>query len=70
MIIIKIACGNSHSVLLTNEFLVWGWGDNKFRQMCNDKYELIYEPMEIEEFRGSIDICCGEYFTLTLTGER
>lgn len=59
-IILKIACGNSHSILLTNEFVVFGWGDNKFKQLCLERYETVYEPMEILEMRGSIDICCGE----------
>jgi len=57
--VMKVSCGNTHSMLLTKTSLVFGWGSNSKNQI-GIKKDWIFEPSEVTAMRGSLDVVCGE----------
>ena len=67
----KIACGGSHSLALTNEGVVYGWGNNSNLQLSHEEQFsvvdnpliAVYSPIRIEKHVGAnfvTDITAGE----------
>ena len=79
MKIIKISCGEAHTVVLNNKKEVYSWGFGSNGQLglgfCEDSFELgtgmsrsrIFTPKKIETFEKKIlinDIQCGKTFSM------
>jgi alpha-tubulin suppressor-like RCC1 family protein len=79
MKIIKISCGEAHTIVLNNKKEVYSWGFGSNGQLglgfCEDSFELgtglsnsrIFTPKKIESFQKKIlinDIQCGKTFSM------
>lgn len=68
--IIQVACGQNHSVFLTDEFIVYACGDNQFGQLgVGNRFRPSYLmfPARMDYFGGPIKrIRCGDDFTVLL----
>lgn len=69
----KIACGNTHSVLVTRQGQVFSWGDGSGGKLGHGLEADISNPKLIDALGGLnvVSIGCGEYHTcaVTLTGD-
>jgi alpha-tubulin suppressor-like RCC1 family protein len=79
----QVACGEAHTVALTDESKVWGWGMSMYGQLglgfSGDSFEpgvgMLYskvsEPTEITPFLPPhvkvAQVSCGAMFTLFVT---
>ena len=70
---VQISCGTFHVMYLFNDYDIFGWGDNTFKQLGIDRGKSIKEPIEITFFKENnikvISIKCGETHTMFLTSE-
>lgn len=67
--IIKITCGDRHSLILTSNYKVYSFGDNSFSQ-CSGKEESILYPKEIilsDKRTKILNIFSGSNFNFLLT---
>eukprot|EP00742_Colponemidia_sp_Colp-10_P002210 GILJ01002363.1.p1 GENE.GILJ01002363.1~~GILJ01002363.1.p1 ORF type:complete len:646 (-),score=71.18 GILJ01002363.1:240-2123(-) len=69
----KISCGDYHTVAVTEDFKVYGWGSNVFGQLgVGDEIERP-RPTLLEAFRDTqiLSTACGPLFTaaIAVTGE-
>jgi hypothetical protein len=64
-----IACGGSHSFVLTEDEKVFSWGQNKSGQLGHGDYEFCVEPTQVLIDQPIVKICCGAYHTLLLSKE-
>ena len=70
--IIQVCCGERHSLVLTEEGVVYGWGDNTYGQtgvgQRSDKF--IASPKQWNNERKVIKICClsNKSFSITECG--
>ena len=64
----QISCGFSHTLLLTSNGVIFGWGDNRMGQLgLNDHY--IYEPQHLrlnEENKIAYIFCSLEHSFVSL----
>eukprot|EP01119_Soliformovum_irregulare_P012946 TRINITY_DN3399_c0_g1_i1.p1 TRINITY_DN3399_c0_g1~~TRINITY_DN3399_c0_g1_i1.p1 ORF type:complete len:249 (-),score=33.04 TRINITY_DN3399_c0_g1_i1:68-814(-) len=71
--VIKIATGIAHSVALTEDGTIWGWGDNSKGQLGNFRNgwfggSVFAEPHKIANPKTRYtDVACGACFTVFLT---
>ena len=69
--IMDITCGRNHSLALTSNGDVYGWGDNECGQVgCGSGARIITLPTRIEIFLKIKSISCGDYHSLALTQGR
>ncbi|CAG2100145.1 unnamed protein product [Medioppia subpectinata] len=70
--IIKLSCGNQHTLALSSDGRVYAWGWNNCGQIgCGDRYEYIYIPIEIK-FKNSFkiqSIYCSNYSSFAITSD-
>tara|TARA_B110000208_G_scaffold21771_1_gene27540 strand:+ start:109 stop:1068 length:960 start_codon:yes stop_codon:yes gene_type:complete len=68
-----VSCGKSHTVVLTEDGMVWSWGKGDSGRLghCSTEDFMYPEPVEIlnEELGPCSQISCGESFTLALAGD-
>ncbi|BES88843.1 Regulator of chromosome condensation (RCC1) repeat [Nesidiocoris tenuis] len=58
--VVQIACGQNHSLALTNDGKIFGWGCNKFRQLADNEALTLNRPTLIYESRSTdIKLLCG-----------
>jgi alpha-tubulin suppressor-like RCC1 family protein len=83
--VVQVACGEAHTVALTDQAKVWGWGMSMYGQLglgfSSDSFEpgvgmqlsRVNEPTEITPFMPPhvkvTNINCGAMFTLFITDE-
>lgn len=73
--ILRVACGRSHSVVLTDKEGAFSFGNNSFGQcgrpvVTDESPESCATPRQIQGIRGKIvDVVCGQDHTLFLTDE-
>ncbi len=67
--ITAISCGDNYSLVLTENGLVYGWGDNRFGQLGIDNFDSIKFPLPIvATYSTPIEkIVCGSNHNLFLT---
>lgn len=70
-IILQVACGSrdAQTLALTNEGMVYSWGDGDFGKLGRGGSEGCALPQNIERLNG-LGVCqieCGAQFSLTLT---
>ena len=46
----QISCGELHTIILTDDGLLYGWGSNKYGQIGIENIDYILEPKEIDFF--------------------
>ncbi len=64
----KICCGSSHSLALTKDGIVYGWGKNEFGQTGNESFKNQLFPNKIEGIDGKVtQISCGLNHSMALT---
>ena len=69
--IIDISCGQNHTLALTRNGDVYGWGGNEWGQVgCGSNDNIITVPTKIEIFLRVKAIACGDYHSLALTNGR
>jgi len=69
-IVISIACGESHSLILTDKFDVYSWGRGFEGQLGLSKHiEVASTPQYVKTFYGNPvkSIEAGAYFSLAIT---
>jgi len=67
--IVDISCGDLHSLALTENGVIYAWGDNKFGQTGIDKNkEIVMTPCKVEcsEEVSWIKIACGGMHSMAL----
>ncbi|EGC39089.1 hypothetical protein DICPUDRAFT_148108 [Dictyostelium purpureum] len=66
--IISVSCGMRHSIVLSSDFKVYGWGCNKFGQLSNNVQGVLQELPKLLEFGGEgvSQISCGFKHTVLL----
>lgn len=68
--IIKVACGRSHTLAITNDYKVWAWGLNGHGQLGDDSTKNRSAPVRVKlEADKVIDIAGGGYHSLALDSE-
>ena len=81
--IIRVSCGEAHSLVLTNEGKVYSWGFGSNGQLglgfCEDSFEpgeglknsMRYIPEKIEEINNEniVDIKCGKTFSMFINNK-
>jgi len=45
-----ITCGHNYSLCITNDYRLWGWGENKLGQLGLDKAQIVEKPTHINIF--------------------
>jgi len=69
--VIQVACGSrdAQTLALTDEGLVYSWGDGDFGKLGRGGSEGCNVPREIERLRGQgvVQIECGAQFSLART---
>lgn len=67
----QVGCGKSHTVVLTDEGMVWTWGKGDSGRLghCSVADQKYPEPVEIlnEDLGPCAEIACGESFSMALT---
>jgi alpha-tubulin suppressor-like RCC1 family protein len=58
--IVAIASGGWHSLALTSDGNVWGWGDNYDGQLGVSGIPTTYLPVQVRELSGVAAIACGD----------
>jgi E3 ubiquitin-protein ligase HERC4 len=69
-IIVQIACGIEHSIALTNDGEIYGWGNNAEGQLAlGCKVELVTKPTKIPNLAAIpiTFIACGGYHTIAIS---
>ncbi|GMH38662.1 hypothetical protein BSKO_06546 [Bryopsis sp. KO-2023] len=66
---IKVSCGARHTVALSSEGDLFGWGWNKYGQLGHKEQERIPSPHLINFVRdkGVLDVACGWWHSVFLT---
>lgn len=73
--ILRVACGRSHSIVLTDKEGAFSFGNNSFGQcgrpvVPDESPESCATPRQVQGIPGKItDVVCGQDHTLFLTGE-
>lgn len=67
-VFVHAVCGSNNSLLLTNQSIVWGFGDNSKNQLGLTQAHVI-KPTRIKSLYGIpiIQLAAGKYHTLALT---
>ena len=67
--IVQVCCGERHSLVLTEEGVVYGWGDNWFGQtgVGLRSYKMISSPIQWNIENKIIKIHCSEYQSFAIT---
>ena len=77
----KVACGSNHTVVLTNEGVVYGWGSNSSMQLSHEQefgmsenpLLSAYSPLRFEKNLGNAfatDLAAGEEHTIIVAKHR
>jgi len=69
-VIVQIACGVEHSIALTNDGEIYGWGSNAEGQLAlGHKVELVTKPTKIPNLDAVpiTFIACGGYHTIAIS---
>ena len=64
--ILQVCCGYGHSLVLTEEGVVYGWGNNRYGQMWFDKM-VITSPKPLSIDQKVIKIHCSRYESFAIT---
>ncbi|XP_054169352.1 RCC1 and BTB domain-containing protein 2-like [Oppia nitens] len=69
--VIRLACGNRHTLVLTQDGYVYAWGHNTYGQIGNYAYLPASEPAVIVQPRylDIVDVVCGKGHSLALTSD-
>jgi alpha-tubulin suppressor-like RCC1 family protein len=65
--VIAIACGGRHSLALTKDRKLLGWGSNYFGQLGMGYRRASKVPRLVEGLSGVYQITCGEHHSLALS---
>ena len=65
--VVKVSCGNNHSLALTSEGLLYGWGHNKFGQLADNKSDKHPKPIQMDISEPIKSIACGLNHSMALT---
>ena len=44
--VLSVACGSSHTLIITNDDNLWSWGKNKYGQLCHGDAEGRSKPQK------------------------
>lgn len=65
-----IAAGRSHTLALSNEGIVWAWGDNLLGQLGDGtRGEMRAYPLPLDELKDVISIAAGVQFSVALKND-
>lgn len=62
-----VACGYHHTLVVTEEGRVYGWGKNTEKQLCSSHKESLSSPFEIEGVAMVKQIAAGWGHSLAVT---
>lgn len=62
-----VSCGWNHSLLVSQDGLLFGFGCNKFNQLTSEKKTFYSEPIEIAADWIPEKVCCGFRQTYVLS---
>ena len=65
--IIQVACGSYHTLFLTDDGRVYGFGVGKYLGLDNDQLQLV--PRQIFPLSNIIQIACGDTYTLMVSDQ-
>jgi hypothetical protein len=67
--IIDVNCGYHHTLALTYDGRVYGWGHNLYKQICSDDIPYFDKAVQLSLLNGHRikSIACGDYHSLALT---
>jgi alpha-tubulin suppressor-like RCC1 family protein len=67
--IIDVKCGYEHTLVLTNNNEVFGWGRNSFGQVGNGSFHDVLVPIQVNKFLDEKvkGISCGSNHSMMLT---
>src|SRR3990170_4514139 len=65
----KLAFGNAHAVILTDDCLVWVWGLNDYGELGNAKLKASTEPIQVTPLRNVFDVAASSNYSLALLGD-
>ncbi|RDD47199.1 Ultraviolet-B receptor UVR8, partial [Trichoplax sp. H2] len=66
----EVSCGAEHTVALTKQGVIYGWGSSSFGQLGSEAGCCYQQPSLIGFFNNPcITVACGFYHTLTITDD-
>lgn len=65
----SVAAGESHSLVLTNEGNLWGWGRNGYGQLGNGATTDSSPPVQTSNLTGVSDFAAGQYHSIALKSD-
>jgi alpha-tubulin suppressor-like RCC1 family protein len=68
-VVLKVSCGNYHSLALTENGKVFSWGQGKFGALGHGRSDNLYSPFEIPIMHELKDISAGGSHSGFLTTE-
>ena len=64
--IIKLACGSSHTCLLTAKGNVWTFGNNEYGQLGTGDCADATVPKQVKSLKNMVEIACGSSHTAVI----
>ena len=65
--VVKASCGDNHTLVLTSDGLLYGWGHNKFGQLADNKADIHVKPIPIDICEPIKSMSCGLNHSMALT---
>lgn len=68
LLLFQVACGTAHTMIRTDQGLVWSWGCGGGGRLGHGDIRDRYSPAWVEELKGSVvtDIACGYWHSAAL----
>ena len=57
--VVRVSCGNFHSLALTNQGMAFSWGQGKFGALGNGRSDNQHEPFSFASDSNFVDISAG-----------
>ncbi|KAJ6632656.1 Alsin like, partial [Pseudolycoriella hygida] len=64
--VVKVCCGNEHSVAITLDGRLFLWGNNNQQQISTEEIEDVSSPRRYRNAQNVLDVACGSYSTIIL----
>jgi alpha-tubulin suppressor-like RCC1 family protein len=65
----KIACGESHSLVICKDSTVWAWGANESGQLGNGTFDSSAIPIQVQGLTGIVAVACGAGFSFAIKSD-
>ncbi|KAG4078536.1 hypothetical protein HA402_009248 [Bradysia odoriphaga] len=64
--VVKVCCGNDHSVAITLDGRLFLWGNNSEQQISTEEVQDVSSPRRYRHAQNVLDVACGSHSTIIL----